>query len=592
MNSSYPVDSSDEILSSYIYDYLTKRGFEKTASTLKNEVESTTPSDRTEKCRLQPPTVDMPSGFLFEWFGMFWDVFSSRYESAMTDKDAQAGKAEGVVPHDQIQPIEQRTEFNVQGFGSHNQRQGAADIMGNPPGPGRPEFGALASIQVAQANPLHGVLGSSDVRAQQGRDGLGIGNALGFGGNPYPMHRNGRTSASKKARETKTTAVSEEQNVSEESKKLDGTNAEASINTSNMGRKRSQNQNAAAAKRGRSNSAALESNAARGAAGETRSVHRNAILAATQAAVQAAAEAGEQLPNDAKPLYLTGQGLLYSQDEQYKLWPGGKVLPTLPGELTDEATESLFRSVLNNRTIMKSPEPTNATDENMFLMGVDRKAGDSVSSRSAVGEGLVPMMMGMNDKTIESAKVENNVGSLLKAEGPKMAGRGRPRIVEQDTSAGALERPRSRGGKRGGTGAQRQQATTPRTAMMSGMGTAGQQRGLANELAKQSSKSNVAADRMPDETDFFGSLSASVGVGRNSIAGTDMVNNFHESINFDGMQMRKGVTDDPVLENFFGNGGDDGMSMIGEMPNTPGFKGEGQLEIQQTEEINSQDHGT
>mmetsp|Transcript_32724 Transcript_32724/g.128557 ORF Transcript_32724/g.128557 Transcript_32724/m.128557 type:complete len:223 (-) Transcript_32724:1036-1704(-) len=215
----------------------------------------------------------------------------------------------------------------------------------------------------------------------------------------------------------------------------------------------------------------------------------------------------------------------------------------------------------------------------MFLMGVDRKAGDSVSSRSAVGEGLVPMMMGMNDKTIESATVENNVGSLLKDAGQKMASRGRPRTAEQDTSAGALERPRSRGGKRAGAAAQRHQATTPRTAMMSGMTSAGQQRRLANEIAKQSSKSNVAAGRMPDETDFFGSLSGSVGVGRNSNAGTDMVNNFHQSINFDGMQMRKGVSDDTVLENFFGNGGDDGMSMIGEIPNTPGFKSEGQLEI-------------
>mmetsp|Transcript_32726 Transcript_32726/g.128566 ORF Transcript_32726/g.128566 Transcript_32726/m.128566 type:complete len:203 (-) Transcript_32726:2031-2639(-) len=175
----------------------------------------------------------------------------------------------------------------------------------------------------------------------------------------------------------------------------------------------------------------------------------------------------------------------------------------------------------------------------MFLMGVDRKAGDSVSSRSAVGEGLVPMMMGMNDKTIESATVENNVGSLLKDAGQKMASRGRPRTAEQDTSAGALERPRSRGGKRAGAAAQRHQATTPRTAMMSGMTSAGQQRRLANEIAKQSSKSNVAAGRMPDETDFFGSLSGSVGVGRNSNAGTDMVNNFHQSINFDGMQMRK-----------------------------------------------------
>lgn len=72
MNSAYPVDGYDEILSSYIYDYLTKRGFAKTASTLKDEVESITPSDRAEKCRLQPPTVDMPSGFLFEWFVEKW----------------------------------------------------------------------------------------------------------------------------------------------------------------------------------------------------------------------------------------------------------------------------------------------------------------------------------------------------------------------------------------------------------------------------------------------------------------------------------------------------------------------------------------
>lgn len=92
--------------------------------------------------------------------------------------------------------------------------------------------------------------------------------------------------------------------------------------------------------------------------------HSTAFIAAAHAAAQVAAEAGEPIPNDAKPTRITKSGLYYLQENQYRLWPGGDVVSTLPSEI--EATQSLLRrvpgrvswyeSAAGNQTGRKAPD--------------------------------------------------------------------------------------------------------------------------------------------------------------------------------------------------------------------------------------------
>lgn len=62
------------MLNLYILDYLTKHKHERTASSFRIEAGITT--DRVP--------IDATSGFLLEWWNVFWDVFSARYSQAAT----------------------------------------------------------------------------------------------------------------------------------------------------------------------------------------------------------------------------------------------------------------------------------------------------------------------------------------------------------------------------------------------------------------------------------------------------------------------------------------------------------------------------
>jgi hypothetical protein len=55
----------------YIHDYLIKRGLCNTASSLHSEAQML-PSGQSDS----KPPIDAPQGFLYEWWSIFWDMFS------------------------------------------------------------------------------------------------------------------------------------------------------------------------------------------------------------------------------------------------------------------------------------------------------------------------------------------------------------------------------------------------------------------------------------------------------------------------------------------------------------------------------------
>eukprot|EP00798_Chlamydomonas_sp_ICE-L_P028101 gene28101-31209_t len=65
----------DKALDTYIYDYLKKKEYNQTAATFKAEARV---PDR-------PVGVDYPRGFLFEWWMVFWEIFSTRLSQTFSE---------------------------------------------------------------------------------------------------------------------------------------------------------------------------------------------------------------------------------------------------------------------------------------------------------------------------------------------------------------------------------------------------------------------------------------------------------------------------------------------------------------------------
>ncbi|KAL0095994.1 hypothetical protein J3Q64DRAFT_1705687 [Phycomyces blakesleeanus] len=79
------VDKATELLHLYIYDYCKKRNFAQAARVFSAEANVSTD---------HLPPVDVPTGFLADWWGVFWDVYHAKH------KDAQASKEAGM--HDEV----------------------------------------------------------------------------------------------------------------------------------------------------------------------------------------------------------------------------------------------------------------------------------------------------------------------------------------------------------------------------------------------------------------------------------------------------------------------------------------------------------
>ncbi|KAK9670861.1 hypothetical protein K7432_017342 [Basidiobolus ranarum] len=70
----------DKMLNIYIYDYCLKRNWNTAAQAFLNEAQVARDS--------QVP-IDSPNGFLYEWWAVFWDIFSAKTNKSGS-KDAQA----------------------------------------------------------------------------------------------------------------------------------------------------------------------------------------------------------------------------------------------------------------------------------------------------------------------------------------------------------------------------------------------------------------------------------------------------------------------------------------------------------------------
>ncbi|KAK9674606.1 hypothetical protein K7432_017121, partial [Basidiobolus ranarum] len=70
----------DKMLNIYIYDYCVKRNWTNAAQAFMNEAQVARDS--------QVP-IDSPNGFLYEWWVVFWDIFSARTNKTGS-KDAQS----------------------------------------------------------------------------------------------------------------------------------------------------------------------------------------------------------------------------------------------------------------------------------------------------------------------------------------------------------------------------------------------------------------------------------------------------------------------------------------------------------------------
>ncbi|KAG6336000.1 hypothetical protein ID866_3095 [Astraeus odoratus] len=71
-----PLWEGDKMFNIYIYDYCTKRGFNKTAKELL--VEAEIPPD-------SAPPIDAKQGLLFEWWSVFWVLFTAKNNGSGTD---------------------------------------------------------------------------------------------------------------------------------------------------------------------------------------------------------------------------------------------------------------------------------------------------------------------------------------------------------------------------------------------------------------------------------------------------------------------------------------------------------------------------
>jgi hypothetical protein len=63
----------------YIYDYCKKQKFTQAARAFSTEASVTTE---------QIPPIDVPTGFLADWWGVFWDIYNAKTKDAQASKEA------------------------------------------------------------------------------------------------------------------------------------------------------------------------------------------------------------------------------------------------------------------------------------------------------------------------------------------------------------------------------------------------------------------------------------------------------------------------------------------------------------------------
>eukprot|EP00033_Pygsuia_biforma_P005527 GCRY01006103.1.p1 GENE.GCRY01006103.1~~GCRY01006103.1.p1 ORF type:complete len:756 (-),score=75.48 GCRY01006103.1:440-2707(-) len=121
--------NADKMLNAYIYDYLHKNGCVSSAEHLKQELLQNGYAENDLKV-----PVDAPTGFLREWWHVFWDIFTARTKQHV--KGVRASQ-EALFYMDTVNAQRQldrmgKDDFNVQKTGQQRYGQGASQWNNQP----------------------------------------------------------------------------------------------------------------------------------------------------------------------------------------------------------------------------------------------------------------------------------------------------------------------------------------------------------------------------------------------------------------------------------------------------------------------------
>ncbi|XP_072965935.1 transcriptional corepressor LEUNIG-like isoform X2 [Typha angustifolia] len=89
---------ADKMLDVYIYDYLVKRNMQASAKAFQAE----------GKVSPDPVAIDVPGGFLFEWWSVFWDIFIARTNEKHSDVAASYIETQLIKAREQQQQQQQQ----------------------------------------------------------------------------------------------------------------------------------------------------------------------------------------------------------------------------------------------------------------------------------------------------------------------------------------------------------------------------------------------------------------------------------------------------------------------------------------------------
>lgn len=142
--------SSEAVLKAFVLEYLEKHGFPAAAAAMRSETAARTP-----EYPLQLPPVCTTEGLLFDWFGLFWEVYSNRARAAFRkDPERSAIRGQQIQLHTQNPPTRTPTrepQASHAQIGVSGVPQGALRSVDGQPGFRQSMYNDMPSA--AAANP-------------------------------------------------------------------------------------------------------------------------------------------------------------------------------------------------------------------------------------------------------------------------------------------------------------------------------------------------------------------------------------------------------------------------------------------------------
>ncbi|KAJ3196850.1 hypothetical protein HK101_007464 [Irineochytrium annulatum] len=133
---------SDKMLNIYIYDYCLKRGFINSANAFSTEAQVP------HKVSVR---IDAPEGFLYEWWTVFWDIFSARANS----QNGGTQQATAYVEHIQRLQSSQQQQLQQQQHAQQQHQQAQQNAQPSHPNQGQLNAGAPQHPQQPQQQPTN-----------------------------------------------------------------------------------------------------------------------------------------------------------------------------------------------------------------------------------------------------------------------------------------------------------------------------------------------------------------------------------------------------------------------------------------------------